>query len=378
MGSKDPLIFDTETTTFQKGHPFARRNRLVDVGALRQGRIVLNGDATILPDFEREVTDSTELVGFNLKFDLHWLRRERVDYSHCRVWDCQLAEFLLSSQRTKYPSLQGACNRIGIPGKYNVIKEEYWDKGIDTPDIPETERRTYLSGDLSATWGVYQHQLNEFKDRPQLYRLFRLQCQDLLVLADMEWNGLLLDVKLASERSKETHEKLAEIEGKLALLSPLVALNFDSPDDVSALLYGGTITRERREIAGLYKTGEKIGQPRFRIERDTFELPRLAQPIEGSALLKEGLWSTDEKTLKQLKGVKGITRLLIERARLSKLLDYFDGLPALIPTMDWADNTIHGQLNQVSVVTGRLSATKPNQQNLNDDAKELIVSAFDD
>lgn len=374
----EPLIFDTETTTFQKGHPFARRNRLIDVGALRQGRVILNGDATELPNFQREVTNSTELVGFNLKFDLHWLRRVGIDYSHCRVWDCQLAEFLLTSQKVKYPSLQGTCDRYGITGKVSLVKEEYWDKGVDTPDIPEDVRRTYLSGDLLSTWGVYQKQLADFQDRPQLYRLFRLQCQDLLVLAEMEWNGLLLDTTLASQRSKETHVKLAEVEEKLAGLSPSVALNFDSPDDVSTLLYGGTVTRERRVIVGLYATGQKLGQPRFKIERDVFELPRLTTPVEGSGLQKEGLWSTDEKTLRQLRGVKPITTLLLERARLSKLLDYFDGMPALFGDMDWSGDTIHGQLNQVSVITGRLSATKPNQQNLNSDAKELIISEYAD
>lgn len=372
------LAVDVETTIYAKGNPFSRRNRLCYVGAYPQGSSVLVGNPDFLPVIRREIVSASQLVTFNGKFDLHWLQRSGIICSDKRLWDCQLAHFLLTSQGTKYPSLNGVCEYYGIAGKDPTIERDYWSKGIDTPDIPPDQMLYYLGVDLVRTIQVFEHQVDDFKKHPQLYRLFRLQCQDLLVLQEMEWNGLRLHVEASRKEAKKIHERIGQIEAELAGKSPRVVLNYDSPDDVSALLYGGTITRERREVVGLYKSGAKVGQPRFRVYEDKFELPRLCDPIKGSELKKEGLWSTDEKTLRQLTGVKPITKLLLERAKLSKQLDYFEGLPNLIDKNDWEPGEIHGQLNQVVAVTGRLSANAPNQQNFDEHIKELLVSRYND
>lgn len=316
------------------------------------------------------------IIGFNLKFDLHWARRMGTILSEIPVWDCQLAHFILTNQQTKYPSLEGVCAYYGLEGKDDLIKSKYWENGIDTPDIPPEEMLHYLSIDLLRTMQVYEKQVEHFKQFPKLYKLFRLQCQDLHVLAEMEWNGLILDVAQAQQKEKETLERIAEIEVSLNQKCPNIQLNWDSGDDVSCFLYGGVITRERREVAGVYKTGQKLGQLRYRIEEDKYELPQLTKPIKGSELKKDGYYSTDEGTLRQLTGVKSIVDLLLERAKLSKLLDYFSGLPSLIKEMDWPNSEIHGQLNQCVAITGRLSANKPNQQNQTDESKQLLISRY--
>jgi DNA polymerase I-like protein with 3'-5' exonuclease and polymerase domains len=95
------------------------------------------------------------LIGFNIKFDLHWLRRYGFDYSHCRIFDCQLAEFILGGQSEPYPSLNKTAERYGLGTKVDVVKTEYWDKGIDTTEIPIEILDEYLTMDLVLTNGVF-------------------------------------------------------------------------------------------------------------------------------------------------------------------------------------------------------------------------------
>ncbi len=234
----------------------------------------------------------------------------------------------------------------------------------------------YLEIDLHRTMQVYKKQKEQFETNPRLSRLFHLACQDLLVLAEMEWNGLLLDVNKAEVKRKELAEELEDVDRSLNNIYPHIPINWNSGDHISAVLYGGTITSEDRELIGVYKSGEKLGQPRFRVNVTEHTLKPLCKPIKGSELAKEGFFSTAEDTLKQLKGAKRIVTLLLERARLSKELDYFIGLPELLVEKDWEGSTLHGQLNQCVAQTGRLSASAPNQQNLSDAIKQCIVSRF--
>ena len=70
---------------------------------------------------------------FNGKFDLAWLRRYNIDFSSCRIWDCQLVHFILTGQKESYPSLNEVAEYYGLGTKLDQVKEEYWNNGIDTP-----------------------------------------------------------------------------------------------------------------------------------------------------------------------------------------------------------------------------------------------------
>lgn len=153
--------------------------------------------------------------------------------------------------------------------------------------------------------------------------------------------------------------------------------NWDSPEHVSTYLYGGTIRVDRKEMAGFYQTGAKTGQPRYRHVLDEYPLPRLCEPLEGSKLKKEGYWGTGDSILRQLKKPPKEVALLLERGKLTKLMDYYIKLPELISRKDWAEDTLHGQFNQVVARTGRLSSSDPNEQNFPDQVNQLIVSKYE-
>ncbi|MDK7179036.1 DNA polymerase, partial [Micrococcus luteus] len=76
----------------------------------------------------------------------------------------------------------------------------------------------------------------------------------------------------------------------------------------------------------------------------------------------KGAPSTDEETLNRLAEDYPLPKLILEYRSLAKLKStYTDKLP----TMIWpASGRVHTSYSQASVVTGRLSSSDPNLQNI--------------
>ena len=380
-----PLVIDCEATIFQKGNPFSRQNKLMCVGVYTPyqdfGYEYYPVEHDGLPyDAVLEVLKKTAnspylIVGFNIKYDLHWLRRYIPGLQVTRVWDCQLAEFILSDQTTPYPSLDECLAKYGLPPKDDRIKRDYWDKGIDTNEVPAELLQAYNRRDCEATYELYLKQVPLLTGNK--LRLFQLHCADLLVLQEMEFRGLLFNAKQSLIEGSKTDIDLQAAISKLNLLVGRNDINWNSPQQLSSVLYGGDIAfkvRERTER--LLKDGTtKVGE-RWGISCVSF--PRLVDPLDGTE--NDNGYSTDEPTLRsvQAKGqARQIIELALEISKLDKLKGtYYNGLPELITKMDWELDTLHGQLNQCMARTGRLSSSQPNLQNMDPRLKPLIYSAF--
>lgn len=251
---------------------------------------------------------------------------------------------------------------------------------VDTDQIPQEVLYDYLKQDLLLTEQVYHHQLKLFESEPQLYKLFKLQCRDLLVLQEMEYNGMLFDVEEAEKQAIVEEARIKEIEKELMEGYEDIPINFQSRDHLSCYLYGGTIIHEARMPIGVYKTGAKVGLPRYKIVEYKYELPQLIKPPKGSELKKDGYYATDEGTLRSISANKQSRHrldLILERSKSSKLIGtYYTGIPELIKTMDWPDGTLHGNFNQCVAISGRLSSSRPNLQNFAGSVDALLVSRF--
>jgi DNA polymerase I-like protein with 3'-5' exonuclease and polymerase domains len=391
------LIFDFETSTSNNGHFADLNNKAVSVGFKW-----LNGDCNTYRVYDKDyshviqnlVDRATLLVGFNIKFDLHWLRNIGVKFEHKKIWDCQIAEFLFGCQTSPYPSLNQALEFYGLPLKLDVVKEEYWDKGVDTQDVPPAILDEYLVGDLVATEGVFKKQAELFKTiHKGKYKLFQLQCMDLLVLQEMEYNGIKFESEEARQAAIEIEGQIADIERSLRMDIGGVdgcPINFNSNDHVSAILYGGTISEPVKVPNGVFKTGLRAGQIKYKNETVDHTFPRLVQPLKNTETVKshkkvaEGgdhcHWSVSEDVLLSLKAnklVKGLVTKLLELSKLNKLKNtYLLGYPDLIDKMNWPKGMLHGNLNQCTAVTGRLSSTKPNMQNIDPITKRYMTSRY--
>ena len=127
-----------------------------------------------------------------------------------QVWCCQLAEYMLDRQKP-YPSLEETAKKYNLASKLDVVKNDYWTKGIDTDAIPQSILSNYCCQDVDLTYAIYQIQLQQFGKRPALFKLFKLACQDLLVLAEMEWNGLPFNETLCKERAEQCIQEKRKI-----------------------------------------------------------------------------------------------------------------------------------------------------------------------
>lgn len=401
------VVFDCETTIKNKGNPFTKSNRLCLVGIKdKDGYTSYDIEYSDQPygdklqEIKRRIEAADLVVGFNAKFDIHWLMRY-VDISFPRLFDCQLAEFLLGNQLEPYPALDIVASRRGLGTKLDIVSSEYWEHDIDTPDIPLAVLEPYLQRDVELTEQVYLQQRTELGSKT---KLFKLQCADLLLLAEMERNGLRYDFEHARRLGASAKVRLKEIDEELCDLSHSTGLNWNSSEHVSAALFGGVVYERFRET---YSRTLKDGTVKLkeRWSERPVEFPRLLTPPERSELdatagisdselqqINRGrsldgkkplrrFYSVAEPVLRRIKAGRGkgkrIVSLLLERAKLEKLdSTYYTGLAEKIAEYEWEPDTIHGSFNQCVVVTGRLSSSKPNLQNFAGDIKELFYSRY--
>lgn len=386
-------MLDVESTIFQKGNPYSERNRLCLVG-IRVDSVnhIFMVEYDDSPYAESLVAIASLLhnvdciVCFNAKFDLGWLARYGIVIPpHVRIFDCQLAEFILDSQRTPFPSLNSTLAKYSLGAKLDIVEREYWALGIDTPSIPLDILHPYLETDLEKTDALYQTLLLRMEQSQRA--LIGLHMSDLRVLLEMEYNGLLFDWVGMERASEEAGKELEAIDAQILTYVPSAfreQFNAGSGDHLSALLYGGTIEwRKGTAHQRTLKTGPRAGESvlGYRWEECTTVFPRLVTPPDGSGLKKDGFFSVDEETLKSIRHSGRPSRLLVgsllERSRLEKLRGtYFRGIREHLEEYDW-NRFIHGTFNQCRVITGRLSSEKPNQQNFPEILSQYIVSRFD-
>ena len=339
------------------------------------------------------------LVGHNIKFDLHWLRRCGVSIKDIQVWDTQLAEFILTGQEMRFPSLDGCLEKYGFPAKIDIVKTEYWNKGIDTDAIPTDTLTEYLQRDLRGTEEVYLAQKKLFDTQfKHLLPLFKLHCKDLLVLEEMEYNGIRFNEEKARNKAAEILEQQQIIKAELDFGVGSIPYSLSSDTDISAIIYGGTILKESRIPIGEFKTGNKIGQTRYKVIYNTYDCEGMVTPLKNTeshekvsqkemAFVEKGVltkprkyWKVDEKTLKKVKAKKKARQFITlfqEYNKLEKLRGtYLIGWSDFIHKLNLEKDTLHPQLNQCVAVTGRLSSSQPNGQNADSSTKRYCESRY--
>ena len=119
MDTNKLLFVDVETTIRNtvgknKASAFCKDNFIVYSGVMRSGDgcvSIVNGPA------EPPTDEGYAVVGHNIKFDLHHLRAANESWweyvMRNGVWDTSIAEYLLTAQIEKYPSLDSCAVKYG-------------------------------------------------------------------------------------------------------------------------------------------------------------------------------------------------------------------------------------------------------------------------
>jgi DNA polymerase I-like protein with 3'-5' exonuclease and polymerase domains len=393
------LVFDAETSLHNVGEtavgkfkadPYHPDNWIVWLGMKWLRDDLTTRKATKLYRFEdknsvaipapRVTDEGLLLVGHNVKFDIQYLCgpnnalaaqwRAIMDDPRVKLWDTQVAEFRLRGQSVISPSMDWCCEQRGWETKPGRLKE-YWENGVSTEDIPDSEVEPYLTHDIDTTSKLFVYQVHWALERG-LMPLMRLEMDAVATTTVMEINGMAFDkagavAVLDEELQPVIDALLDEIRKPLAeeIGAPEDVINPGSNPFLNAYFYGGTWKYKVQEFMYeddgtpiLFKSGKKKGQHRKRWTEYEVELPRRVPA-------KCKLTSVDDETLVKLKPQladkdKPFIEQLRKLRRLTKeAKTYFRGYSALT----YPDGLIHGNLNHAIVATARLSASAPNLQN---------------
>ena len=186
----------------------------------------------------------------------------------------------------------------------------------------------YLIGELPATVAALpkvaaalKEQL-AFKHLTKLYQ--ELELPLVPVLAKLELAGITVDRELLEQKDKEFALKLENLEARAKKEAEDATFNPQSPKQLGAILF------------------------------EKFKLPVIKKTKTG--------YSTDVSVLEQLAGQHPLVDTILQYRILAKL--YSTYLEGLKPLINQQTGRVHTHFQQLVTVTGRLSSTDPNLQNI--------------
>jgi DNA polymerase-1 len=268
-------------------------------------------------------SDQHAKVGQNLKYDAHVLANHGITLRGI-AHDTLLQSYVLESDKPHdMDSL--AKRHLGL---ITLPYTEVCGKGakqIGFDEVAMDRATEYAAEDADVTLRLHQRLWPQLEATPQLAALYReIELPVLSVLQQMERTGVLIDPFLLSQHSEELGRRLHALEGEAHALAGQ-PFNLGSPKQLGEILFG------------------KLG------------LPVVKKTATGQP-------STDEEVLEKLAEDYPLPKLLLEHRSLSKLKStYADKLPRMV---DPRTGRVHTSFSQATAVTGRLSSSEPNLQNI--------------
>jgi DNA polymerase-1 len=266
---------------------------------------------------------AVQLVAHNAKYDLEVLRTLGVQIDK-PVYDTMVAQFLCDPGGRSLGLKQMAFDYFGwqMTGISELIGKG--KKQITMREVPITQAAPYAAADADATFRLWLELEPKLKERNQDRLFHEVEVPLIHVLTDMEMTGVALDVKYLGQLSVELTERLRELEKQIYNSAGQV-FNINSPKQLGDVLFG-----------------------------------KLGLPAQGKT--STGALSTSADVLDELRDKHEIVPLLLEHRELNKLQGtYVDALPKLINPKT---GRLHTDFNQAGAVTGRLSSSNPNLQNI--------------
>jgi DNA polymerase-1 len=293
---------------------------------LENAPIQLDRD-TVLAQFKPLLESTTnKKVGQHLKYDAHVLANYDIELKGIQ-FDTMLESYVLNSVATRHDMDSLASYYLDTK---TTKFEDVAGKGAKQITFDKVEIEIagpYAAEDADITLRLHQTlwaQLNA-SDKADLKTVFEdIELPLIDVLTKIEANGALIDPDILHEQSGQLTARLAELEQQAHDVAGQV-FNLGSPKQLAEILF------------------EKL------------ELPIVKKTPKGAP-------STAEEVLVQLAEEYELPKLILENRSLSKLKStYTDKLPLMICQRT---GRLHTSYHQATAVTGRLSSTEPNLQNI--------------
>lgn len=263
-------------------------------------------------------------VGQNLKYDLLVLSQNGFTVNG-PLFDTMVAAFVSCPEFGSY-GLDKLAARLFDHAMIPI--SELIGKGRDQlrmDQVPLGPLAEYAAEDTDYTWRLYRHLEPMLKGTEQERLFYETEMPLVTVLTRMELNGVRLDASVLEAMSGELAARVAEIVDEVHTLVG-ETFNLDSPKQLATVLF------------------DKL---KFRVVKKT----RTSR-------------STDAETLGVLfKETKhAALALLLEYREIQKLRGtYVDALPK---ARSKRTRRIHTSYHQIGAITGRLSSSDPNLQNI--------------
>jgi DNA polymerase-1 len=263
-------------------------------------------------------------VGQNLKYDLIVLRHAGMPVAG-PLFDTMIAAFVLDPTQSSYKLDKLVHTHL----QHEMIPiTELIGKGrqqLQMDQVPLERVTEYAAEDADYTWRLkelFEPRLKS-SDRGPLF--FETEMPLVSVLTDMEYEGISLNVEFLREMGRDMTVRVDAITDEVHRLVG-TPFNLDSPKQLGEILF------------------DKLG---YRVVKKT----KTAR-------------STDAETLEVLAAETGdpVPMLVLEYRELQKLRGtYVEALPN---ALSGRTGRIHTSYHQTGAVTGRLSSSEPNLQNI--------------
>jgi len=268
--------------------------------------------------------DRIEKIGQNIKFDLSMLTQYGIKLNG-KLFDTMIAHYLVQ------PELRHGMDYLAeIYLNYRTIHFEdlVGAKGKNQADIRSVNLKylcDYAAEDADVTFRLKQILEKELKSNNLEKLFYDIEMPLMKVLATMEHTGVRLDTEALSQSSEILTSDMLNLEKEIHQLAGY-DFNVSSPMQVGEILF------------------------------DRLKLDDKARKT------KTGQYSTSEDVLEKIQSKHPIIGKILDYRGLKKLLStYIDALPQLISPVT---GKVHTSYNQTVAVTGRLSSTNPNLQNI--------------
>ena len=266
-------------------------------------------------------------IGQNLKYDEHVFANHGIQLAGV-VHDTLLQSYVLEAGKEGvrgHDLGQLALRHLGLS---TIPFEDLCGKGasqIGFNQVAIEQAAEYGAEDSDLCLRLHQQMGPQINADPGLTRIYEeIEIPVREILYRMERTGVLIDSDLLAQQSKELGQRLLELEG-LAHEAAGQPFNVNSPKQLAEILF------------------TKLGLP---VKKKT----------------PSGTPSTDEEVLSELALDYPLPKLLLESRQLAKLKGtYTDKLPKMITPQT---GRVHTSYAQAVAVTGRLSSSDPNLQNI--------------
>ncbi len=286
----------------------------------------------------RPILENGEIrkIGQNLKYDMVVLRGAGIKLDGL-YFDTMIASYLLEAGERNH-NLDDLAQRY--LNHTNTKISELIGKGKNQrsmAEVPVAEVSDYACEDADVPLRLMPILAGRL-EQANLTELFEtLEMPLVEVLAELEFNGIRVDVDRLAELSEKYGAKIKVLETEIYQLAGR-ELNIASPKQLQAVLF------------------------------DELGLPVIKKTKTGP--------STDAGVLEELAQHHRLPAKIIEYRQYAKLKNtYVDALPKMVNS---STGRVHASFNQVVAATGRLSSSDPNLQNIpvRSQAGREIRSAF--